>query len=98
MSLYYYSDYVNHCLRFYARYPRPRFKSRVDKRNWTACDAVLKGFPDHDREMLLTVYRDNRRIPESVYRMAKSRNISEDAVWMLIDDLGRKVAKKCDLL
>lgn len=31
MSRTFYSEYVNHCLRFYARHDRPKFHSEADK-------------------------------------------------------------------
>ena len=33
MSRTFYSEYVNHCLRFYARHDRPKFHSEADKHN-----------------------------------------------------------------
>lgn len=57
MSRAFYSEYVNHCLRFYARHPNPKFKSDVDKHNWVACDNALKGFSDSDRELLMEQVR-----------------------------------------
>ena len=66
MSRAFYSDYVNHCLRFYARHLNPKFKSDVDKHNWVACDHALKGFSDSDRELLMEVYRDGDTIPDNV--------------------------------
>ena len=56
MSRTFYSEYVNHCLRFYARHDRPKFHSEADKHNWAACDSALKSFSDNDRAMLLYIY------------------------------------------
>lgn len=58
MSRTFYSEYVNHCLRFYARHDRPKFHSEADKHNWAACDSALKSFSDNDRAMLLYIYRE----------------------------------------
>lgn len=98
MSRAFYSEYVNHCLRFYARHPNPKFKSTADKNNWAACDSAFKSFSDNDREMLLTIYREGDTIPDNVYQMAKSKGIKQDSVWKLINELERKVAKRRGLL
>jgi hypothetical protein len=63
MSRTFYSEYVNHCLRFYARHERPKFHSEADKHNWAACDSALKSFSDNDRAMLLYIYREGRYRP-----------------------------------
>lgn len=95
----FYSEYVNHCLRFYSRYPKPnRFRSEADKKNWQACDNALKGFSDADRDMLITIYREGDTIPDNVYQMAKKLNIEQDNIWKLITELERKVAKRRGLI
>lgn len=90
----FYSDYVNHCLRFYARHSRPIFHSEADKKNWNACDSALKSFTDSDRDMLLSIYAEGDTIPDNVYQMAKSKGIKQDTIWKLISELERKVAKR----
>lgn len=59
----FYSEYVQHCMRFYARHTNPKFRSDADKKNWFACDSALKGFTDKEQEMLLTIYREEIRFP-----------------------------------
>ena len=54
----FYSEYVQHCMRFYARHPRPKFRSDADKQNWNACDSAMKGFTDKEQDILMTVYRE----------------------------------------
>lgn len=94
----FYSDYVNHCLRFYARHSRPIFHSEADKKNWNACDSALKSFTDSDRDMLLSIYTEGDTIPDNVYQMAKSKGVKQDTIWKLIDELERKVAKRRGLI
>lgn len=94
----FYSDYVNHCLRFYARHSRPIFHSEADKKNWNACDNALKSFSDSDRDILLTIYIEGDTIPDNIYQMAKSKGIKQDTIWKLISELERKVAKRRGLI
>lgn len=94
----FYSQYVNHCLRFYARHPKPNFHSEADKKNWISCDNALKGYTDSEREMLLTIYGDGDTIADNVYKMAKAKDMKQEAIWKLVNDLERKVAKRRGLL
>lgn len=94
----FYSEYVNHCLRFYARHPLPLFHSESDKKNWNACERALKSFSDSDRDIILTIYIEGDTIPDNVYQLAKSRSMEQDSIWKLINDLERKVAKRRGLI
>lgn len=94
----FYSEYVNHCLRFYARHSCPIFHSEADKKNWAACEDALKSFTDSDRDMLLSIYTEGDTIPDNVYQMAKSKCVNQDTIWKLIGELERKVAKRRGLI
>lgn len=94
----FYSDYIQHCMRFYARHPHPKFRSDADKQNWYACENALKSFSDSDREILLFIYREGDTISDNVCRVSVDKNIKQDSIWALIDDLGRKIAKRRGLI
>lgn len=94
----FYSEYVNHCLRFYARHPKPVFHSEADKKNWAACENALKSFSDCDRDMLLSIYTEGDTIPDNVYQMAKSKGIKQDTIWKMVNELEKKVAKRRGLI
>lgn len=87
-----YSTYIRHCLRFYARYDEPIFQSRADKKNWLACDRVLKRFSDKEREILIAVYKENDTLADNVYQIAKQKHIKQSRIWNMIDNLEREVA------
>ena len=94
----FYSEYVNHCLRFYARHPLPLFHSESDKKNWNACESALKSFSDCGRDMLLSIYTEGDTIPDNVYQMAKSKGIKQDTIWKMVNELEKKVAKRRGLI
>lgn len=98
MSKTFYSEYVSHCIRFYARHDAPTFRSKVDEENWRACDSAFRSFPEKDREMLIGIYRDRNTIPDNVYQAAKITGKDQNMIWKLISDLERKVAKRRGLL
>jgi hypothetical protein len=98
MSRAFYSEYVNHCLRFYARHQKPTFHSEADKKNWEACEVALREFSTPDREMLLVIYKEGDTIADNVYQMAKSKGIKQDSIWKQVGELERRVAKCRGLL
>ena len=94
----FYSEYVRHCMRFYARHTNPKFRSDVDKKNWFACDSALKGFTNEEQEMLLTIYRERDTIPDNIYNLSVSLEIKQDILWNLMNELERKIAKRRGLV
>lgn len=94
----FYSEYVQHCMRFYARHPYPKFHTDIDKQNWYPCENALKAFNDIERELLITIYRPCDTIPDNVYHMSVERKISQDVIWKLISKLEYKIAKKRSLI
>lgn len=94
----FYSEYVQHCMRFYARHPRPFFHSEADKKNWNACESALKTFNDYERAMLMIIYSEGDTIPDNVYQLSVKMNISQDIIWKLINELERKIAKRRNLI
>lgn len=93
MARTFYSEYVRHCLRFYARHPNPTFSNETDKENWLVCDKVLKSLSDGDRKDILSIYRDGDTVPDNIYNLSKKKGIKQDSLWKLINDIERKVAK-----
>lgn len=98
MAKTYYSEYVNHCLRFYARYDKCKTNNRVNLKNWLSCEKALAEFTENDREVLLAIYREGDTVADNVYNLSKQKGISQSTVWKLINQLERKVAVYRELL
>ena len=94
----FYSDYVNHCLRIYARHPSPKFHSDADKQNWKACESALDSFTDKEKELLIAVYTENDTIPDNVYKVSTENKINQDTLRSLLNKLEQKVAKRRNLI
>lgn len=94
----FYSEYVQHCMRFYTRHPCPKFHSEADKQNWNACDSAMKRFTPSEVDILMTIYRDGDTIPDNIYKISTDRNIKQDNLWKLVNELERKVAKRRNLI
>lgn len=94
----FYSDYVQHCMRFYVRQPHPRFRKDVDEQNWLACANALRDFSDDDQELLMLIYQDGDSLLDNVNKLAVARNIKANLIWKLINDLERNVAERRGLV
>ena len=100
----YYSEYVRHCLRYYVKTwdeapgCLPAFKSNVDKANWSACYYVLKDYSQSNLDTVMEIYRPGDTIPDKIYLLAKTKGVSQDRFWSLINITERKIAKKRGLL
>lgn len=94
----FYSEYVQHCMRFYVRHPSPKFRSDADKQNWKACESALDGFTDKEQALLIAVYTENDTIPDNVYKVSTEYNVKQDTLWKLINELERRVAKRRNLI
>ncbi len=99
MAKAYYSEYVNHCLKFYARTPKPEFTDDVSKRNWESCRKVLDNdFASKDKEVLLEIYRRRDTVADNVYTVSQDFGISQGKIWKLIQKLEKRVALECGLV
>ena len=94
----YYSEYVQHCMRFYSRYPNPQFRTRVDMLNWFACKESLEEFSEWEQKVLERVYKEKGTIPDNVYNTARDCGIDHDIIWKLISSLEQKVATRRQLI
>ena len=94
-----YSEYVRHCLRFYTRnLVLPDFKTAADESNWVACDFVLNGFADRERNIIIAVYSAIGTIDGKVYETANKYNIDPTVIWDLMKAVERKIAVRRGLL
>lgn len=95
----FYTDYVRHCMRFYARNTnKPRFNTEVDKNNWYACQKAIERYSEQDKDILVRVYGAYDTLADNVYEVAKTNNIDQDIIWDMLKDFERNVAKKRGLI
>lgn len=97
MTRSFYSDYVNHCIRYYVR-TDGSFRSNADKENWQAVDEVMSSYSDEDAKLIRTIYKQNGCLSDTVTEIATGNGASVDKIWHLIKDFERKVAKRRGLL
>ena len=94
----YYSDYVQHCMRFYARHPNPKFNSEAEKLNWNACDNALKRFEVSEKDILMSIYQSGDTLADNVYNLSLQKNINQNNIWKLVSRLEKMIAKRRGLL
>ena len=100
----YYSEFVRHCLRYYIKTldegngGHPVFRNDADKENWSACYQVLKDYSERDLDTISYIYRPGDTIADKIYLLAKSKQISQDTIWHLINTTERMVAQKRGLV
>jgi hypothetical protein len=100
----YYSEYVRHCLAYYIKTQdecdggHPVFKNDVDRANWSACYHILKDYSEEDMITIAHIYRPGDTIADKIYQLAKSKRVSQDVIWGLVNNIERKIAKKRGLI
>ena len=97
----YFTDYVNHILRFYVRRidGDTLFRSEPDKLNYIAADRVMKKLDSRKREMIRYVYLQySSNVLQNVRYISRTRGYDEKELWLLISDVTKKIAKERGLI
>ena len=93
----YYTDYVNHAIRFYLSTPdtlNMEGKRKADMDNWIAVQSVWHFLKDEDRQLLTEVYRSHHRITEGVRIYCEKTGSDTLKVWNLITKVSALIAKR----
>ena len=99
MSKPFYTDYVRHCLRFYARNTtKPRFNTEVDKNNWYACHKAIEKYSDRDIDIIRRIYGMRDTLADNVYEASQIYLIDQNDIWDMLKELEHTVAKKRGLI
>lgn len=97
----YYTDYVNHAIRFYLSTPdtlKTDGKRKADIENWIAVQAVFHCLGADNRQVLETVYRLHYRVPEGVRMYCQKTGADENKVWILITKTCAAIARRRGLV
>lgn len=93
MARAFYTEYVNHCMRFYTRHSKLNTNNLTDILNWQACKKALDKFSLDEQEILTFIYREQDTIINNVYNISKEKRIRQNAIWNLIGKLESEIAK-----
>lgn len=102
----YYTDYVNHAIRFYLSTPETLHmegKRKADMDNWIAVQSVFHMLKPEEKEVLTEVYNAHYRLPEGVRIYCKKMGYAEDGpewnrIWVLITKVVAAIARKRGLV
>ena len=96
----FYTDYVNHCLRLYCRYPtKCPDASTVGKRNWETVEKVLGEYPAQMREIIIYSYAHMANdVRTNVQEMSKITNIPTKEIWDAICEASHRIAEVRELI
>ena len=100
----YYSDYVNHAIRFYLSTPEKlttEGKRNADLLNWMAVQSVFHELSEKDKVLLTEVYNRHYRLSEAVRLYVLEHQFTdkeEEGLWTLIAKTGTVIARRRGLI
>ena len=97
----YYTDYVNHAIRFYLTCPDVLMtsgKRKADIDNWMAVQAVFHNLKEDDRQKLTDIYRTHHRLSEGVRIYCEKTGANEHKTWLLITKVCAAIARRRGLV
>ena len=97
----YYTDYVNHAIRFYLTTPdtlQMQGKRHADIENWLAVQDVWHKLGTEDRSVLETVYRKHYKLTEGVRMYCQETGTEPIKVWFLITKTSSLIARRRGLV
>ena len=97
----YYTDYVNHAIRFYLSTPdnlQVEGKRKADMDNWIAVQSVFHFLTDEQKQVLNSVYGMHLRLPEGVRLYCEKTGADMQNVWVIVTKFAAAVAKRRGLV
>ena len=97
----YYTDYINHMIRFYITCPevvKLDGLRRADVENWLAVQRILHGMPESNRNRLIAVYGKHRNLLKAVDMYCAETGESERNIWFLINGTAAAIARQRGLI
>ena len=97
----YYTDYVNHAIRFFLTTPETlqmAGKRKADVDNWIAVQTVFHCMGEENRQIVEEIYRLHYRVPEGVRMYCEKTGADEKKIWVLITKTSAAIAKRRGLV
>lgn len=97
----YYTDYVNHAIRFYLSTPETlqmEGKRKADIENWLAVQDVWHRLPENDKKVLETVYRMHYHLSEGVRMYCDKTGTEPTKIWFIVTRVCSQIARKRGLI
>ena len=97
----YYTDYVNHMIRFYLSTPdtlQMQGKRKSDIENWIAVQDVWHRLCTDDKDILENVYKLHYRVSEGVRMYCEKTGADTYKTWVLVTKTSAAIAKRRGLV
>ena len=97
----YYTDFVNHMIRFYLSTPetlKMDGKRKADIDNWLAVQEVWHKLGTDDRTILEMIYSLHYRVPEGVRMYCEKTGADTYKIWVLVTKTCSAIAKRRGLI
>ena len=97
----YYTDFVNHMIRFYLSTPdtlHMEGKRKADVENWLAVQDVWHRMSTDDRNIMEQIFSAHHRVPEGVRMYCTKTGADERKIWVLITKTSAAIAKRRGLV
>ena len=97
----YYTDYVNHAIRFYLTCPevlQTAGKRKADIDNWMAVQSVFHGLTAEQKQILIDVYGSHHRVTEGVRIYCEKTGADNYSVWVLVTKVSALIARRRGLV
>ena len=97
----YYTDYVNHAIRFYLSTPNTLDmdgKRKADMDNWIAVQSVWHFLKPDEKQVLEEVYRTHHFLPEAVRLYCTKTGTDELKIWSMITKVSAAIARRRGLV
>ena len=94
----YYTDYVNHMIRFYLSTPdginlQKRQYSSASINNWTAVQLVFHKMGAEETELIRGVFACGHYLPKAVDDYCQKNGANADDVWKVLTRVNAKIAR-----
>ena len=97
----YYTDYVNHMIRFYLSTPetlKMDGKRKADIDNWIAVQDVWRKLHDDEKRVLITIFGLHHRVSEGVRLYCEQTGADDRKTWTLVTKTCASIAKRRGLV
>lgn len=94
----YYTDYVNHMIRFYLSTPnginlQAREYTTASINNWSAVQLVFHKLDPVDADLVRGVFKYGHYLPKAVDDYCKENGANQDDVWRVLTKVNAKIAR-----
>lgn len=97
----YYTDYVNHMVRFYLSTPdtlQMSGKRKADIDNWIAVQDVWRKLGAEEQKTIGTIYRSTFKVADGVRMYCSQTGADENKTWVMITRMCSAIARRRGLV